>query len=88
MISNDRHEEALQVMTEFHGEGNRDSPIVQLTYKEMIEEIATEGSDKRWWDYRDLFNSRNAWWRMVCVIGMAFFGQVRFLFLPSALSTY
>jgi hypothetical protein len=41
----------------------------------MIEEIATEGSDKRWWDYRDLFNSKNAWWRNICVIGMALFSQ-------------
>ena len=75
LISNDRHEEALRVMAEFHGEGDRNSPIVQLTYKEMVQEIATKGSDKRWWDYRDLFNSRNSWWRMCCVIGMAFFGQ-------------
>ncbi|KAL7270835.1 hypothetical protein RUND412_006444 [Rhizina undulata] len=75
LISNDRHEEALKVMTEYHGEGDRDSPIVQLSYKEMVDGIATEGSDKRWWDYRDLFNSRAAGWRMVCVIGMAFFGQ-------------
>ena len=77
MISNDRHEEALVIMTEYYGEGDRDHPIVQLSYKQMAAEIATAGSDKRWWDYRDLFNSRNSWWRMVCVIGMAFFGQVR-----------
>ncbi|CAZ80212.1 unnamed protein product [Tuber melanosporum] len=75
LISNGRHEEALKVMTEFHGEGNRESPIVQLTHNEMVREIATQGSDKRWWDYRDLFNSRNSWWRMCCVMGMAFFGQ-------------
>lgn len=75
LVSNDRHEEAIQVMAKYHGEGNRNSPIVLLSYREMIEEIATEGSDKRWWDYKDLFNSREAWWRMSCVIGMAFFGQ-------------
>ena len=63
-------------MAKYHGEGNRNSPIVLLTYREMIEEIVTEGSDKRWWDYSDLFNSRTAWWRMSCVMGMGFFGQV------------
>lgn len=62
-------------MAKYHGEGNRNSPIVLLTYREMIEEIATEGSDKRWWDYSDLFNTKDAWWRMACVMGMGFFGQ-------------
>lgn len=62
-------------MTKYHGEGDRNSPIVLLTYREMIEEIATEGSDKRWWDYKDLVNTRAAWWRLGCVAGMAFFGQ-------------
>lgn len=76
LVSNDRHEEAIRVLTKYHGEGNRNSPIVLLTYREMIEEIATEGSDKRWWDYTELFNSKSAWWRMSCVIGMAFFSQV------------
>ena len=52
LIANDRHEEALDIMARFHGEGSRDSPIVQLEYKEMVEDISVTGSDKRWWDYR------------------------------------
>lgn len=75
LVSNDRHAEAINVMTKYHGEGDRNSPIVLLTYREMIEEITTEGSDKRWWDYASLFNSKIAWWRMACVAGMGFFGQ-------------
>jgi MFS family permease len=51
LIANDRHEEALDIMARFHGEGSRDSPIVQLEYKEMVEDISVTGSDKRWWDY-------------------------------------
>ena len=76
LISNDRHEEAICVLAKYHGEGHRTSPIVLLSYREMIEEIATEGSDKRWWDYASLFNSKNAWWRNCCVMGMGLFGQV------------
>ncbi|RPB03387.1 hypothetical protein L873DRAFT_1761251 [Choiromyces venosus 120613-1] len=75
LVSNDRNEEAIQVLTIYHGDGNRKSPIVLLSYKEMLEEIVLSGSDKRWWDYSELFNSTNARWRMVCVAGMAFFGQ-------------
>jgi len=75
LIANDRHEEALDTMARFHGEGNRDSPIVKLEYKEMVEDISVTGSDKRWWDYRELFNSREARYRTMLVVCMAFFGQ-------------
>lgn len=52
LIANDRHEEALDTMAKYHGEGSRHSPIVVLEYKEMVEDISVTGSDKRWWDYR------------------------------------
>lgn len=51
LIANDRHEEALDTMAKYHGEGSRESPIVKLEYKEMVEDISVTGSDKRWWDY-------------------------------------
>ncbi|KAF2856754.1 MFS lactose permease-like protein [Plenodomus tracheiphilus IPT5] len=75
LIANDRHEEALDTMAKFHGEGNRDSPIVKLEYKEMVEDISTTGSDKRWWDYSELFNTREARYRTMLILAMAFFGQ-------------
>lgn len=75
LIANDRHEEALNIMARYHGEGSRDSPIVQLEYKEMVEDISVTGSDKRWWDYRELFNSREQRYRTMLVVSMGFFGQ-------------
>ncbi|KAF2756395.1 general substrate transporter [Pseudovirgaria hyperparasitica] len=75
LIANDRHEEALDVMARFHGEGCRDSPIVQLEYKEMVEDISVTGADKRWWDYRELFDSRETRYRTLLVAAMAVFGQ-------------
>lgn len=75
-MSNNRQEEAIQVMAEYYGEGDRESPLVQLSYREMSQEIETEGSDKHWWDYRGLVNSKSSGWRMLCVVGMAFAGQV------------
>lgn len=75
LIANDRHEEALDVMAKYHGEGNRDSPIVQLEYKEMVEDISVTGSDKRWWDYRELFNSHETRYRTGLALAMGFFGQ-------------
>ncbi|KAF2795406.1 general substrate transporter [Melanomma pulvis-pyrius CBS 109.77] len=75
LIANDRHEEALNIMARYHGEGSRESPIVQLEYKEMVEDISVTGSDKRWWDYRELFNSREQLYRTMLVVSMGFFGQ-------------
>jgi MFS family permease len=62
-------------LAKYHGEGDPNNPIVQLEMREMAEEISLEGSDKRWWDYSDLFYSREALWRQSCVIGMALFSQ-------------
>lgn len=75
LMANDRHEEALEVMAKYHGEGDRNSPIVQLEYKEMMEDISTTGSDKRWWDYRELFNSPEVRYRSMIVVAVAFISQ-------------
>ncbi|KAH8747574.1 hypothetical protein BGZ57DRAFT_1019822 [Hyaloscypha finlandica] len=75
LMANDSTEEALDVMVKYHGEGDRKSPIVQLEYEEMRIDISKTGSDKRWWDYRELFNSREVRYRTMLVVFMAFFGQ-------------
>ncbi|KAF3168987.1 hypothetical protein TWF225_011481 [Orbilia oligospora] len=75
LFANGRPAEARSVLAKYHGEGNRDSPVVILEMYEMMEEIEMSGADKRWWDYRDLFRTKNAWWRMACVLGMGIFGQ-------------
>jgi len=75
LIANDRNEEALEVMGKYHGEGDKNSAIVQLEYNEMLADIKITGSDKRWWDYRELFNTRETRYRSMLVIAMAFFGQ-------------
>lgn len=75
LIANDRTEEALAVLTKYHGLGDRNNPFVELSYSEMKQEISTSGSDKRWWDYREMVNTRAARWRTTMVVSMAFFGQ-------------
>lgn len=75
LMANDRHEAALAVMAKYHGEGDPNSPIVQLEYREMQEDISKTGSDKRWWDYRELFNTAEVRYRTMLVVAMAFFGQ-------------
>lgn len=75
-MANDRYDEAIAVLAKYHGEGNANHPIVQLQMKEMGTQILTDASDKKWWDYRELWNSHSARRRLICVIGMAMFGQL------------
>lgn len=75
LMAHNRREDAERVLAELHGNGSSDHPDVRLQLAEMENQISKEGSDKRWWDYRELFDTRAARRRMICVIGMSWFGQ-------------
>ncbi|KAF8528705.1 putative MFS lactose permease [Gautieria morchelliformis] len=75
LVANSRDGEALAFLTRFHGNGDSQNPVVALEWAEFKEAIAIDGADKRWWDYSELFKSRNARWRSLTVIMMACFGQ-------------
>lgn len=76
LMAQDRVDEAIEVLATYHGEGDCDHPIVTLQVAEMRHQIAHDGKAKRWWDYRELFNSHSARRRFICVAGMACFGQI------------
>ncbi|KAK2740805.1 MFS monosaccharide transporter [Colletotrichum kahawae] len=76
LMANDKHEQAAKILATYHGEGSMDHPIVQLQLKEMAQQIRTDASDKKWWDYSELWNTHSARRRLICVLGMAIFGQV------------
>lgn len=52
---------------------------MRLEYREMVEDISNVGSDKRWWDYRELFNSREVRYRSMLVV---FMGMPSTLYTP------
>ena len=76
LMANDRHEEALEVLIKYHGDDDPDNALVKLSYSEMKEIISIEGSDKRWWDYTDLINTRASRWRLTIVVSMALFARM------------
>ncbi|OBT96818.1 hypothetical protein VE01_04067 [Pseudogymnoascus verrucosus] len=76
LMANDRYDEASAVLARYHGEGSATHPLVMLQLKEMQNQIGTQSSDKKWWDYRELFNTHSARRRLICVLGMATFGQL------------
>lgn len=70
-----RDDEALAFLTEYHGAGDRNDPVVVLEYAEFREQIEIDGTDKRWWDYRGLFMTSSQRWRSAMVIMMGVAGQ-------------
>ncbi|OBT41770.1 hypothetical protein VE00_07965 [Pseudogymnoascus sp. WSF 3629] len=75
LISHGRNESARAVLARYHGEGDPEHPIVKLQMAEMEYQISTTGSDKSWWDYRELWDTRSHRRRLVPVLTMAVFGQ-------------
>ncbi|KAF2134182.1 MFS lactose permease-like protein [Dothidotthia symphoricarpi CBS 119687] len=75
LISKDRREEAIAIMAKYHGDGDENSPIVQLQIREIFEDFAVTRNDNPWWDFKELFHTRAARYRLFMVICMAFFGQ-------------
>ncbi|EJD53532.1 putative MFS lactose permease [Auricularia subglabra TFB-10046 SS5] len=70
-----REEEARAFLVRFHGAGDPNSPYITLQVQEFIDSIKLDGSDKRWWDFRELVSTKNARWRFLMVAFMAVFGQ-------------
>ncbi|CZR59914.1 probable lactose permease [Phialocephala subalpina] len=75
LIAHDRREEALAIFAKYHGDGDENSPLVQLQYHEIIELLQQTRDENPWWDFRELVNTRGARYRLYMVIGMSFFGQ-------------
>ncbi|KAL3463526.1 general substrate transporter [Aspergillus heterothallicus] len=76
LMAHDRADDAAKVLAKYHGDNDPNHPLVILQMKEMRQSIATDGSDKAWWDYRELYTGHSARRRLICVIGMACFGQI------------
>lgn len=80
-------------LVKFHGNDNEESLYVKLQMREFEEELELDGADKRWWDYRCLFDSRPSLYRvLLCAVPVPVFSQwtgqggVSY-FLPAMLST-
>lgn len=82
-----------ETLIKYHGNDNPESLYVRLEMHEFAEELELDGADKRWWDYRSLFNSRAALYRAIlCAVAVSAFSQLTgqsgvSYFLPAMLST-
>ncbi|KAJ7215631.1 general substrate transporter [Mycena rebaudengoi] len=88
LLSVGRKDEALHILARYHGNDDVNSPLVLLEWKEFEESIKLNASDKRWWDYSELVNTRNARYRTFMMLLMAFFGQLLRFSLSSSASYF
>ena len=75
LIAHGREAEARVIFARYHADGDKNAPLVQLQIDEINEQMTHYRDDNPWWDYRELFNTRAARYRLSMVICMAFFGQ-------------
>lgn len=75
LIANDRYEEARKLLVRYHACGHENSPLVTLEMAEMRASIRQEASDKRWYDYSELINSRSNRYRTFLNISIAVIGK-------------
>jgi len=92
LFSHGKTEEARRILIKYHGEGNPESEYVRLQMREFEEEISMNSSDKRFWDYRELFNTHAHRWRVFNMLIVSISGQwagngVVSYYLPAMLST-
>lgn len=75
LIMKDRREEAVAVLAKYHGDGNPQAPIVELQIREIVADMSVTRNDNPWWDFKELFHTGAARYRLYMVILMSFFGQ-------------
>jgi len=75
LIMKDRRDEAVTVLAKYHGEGNPQAPIVELQVREIVADMSVTRNDNPWWDFKELFHTGAARYRLYMVILMSFFGQ-------------
>lgn len=83
-LTNGRTEEAKRSLTKYHGEGDQDNRFVKLQMQEFHDVLEQDGTDKRWWDFRGLFNTREPRYRTLCLSMMSNFD----LWIGNAVTSY
>jgi hypothetical protein len=76
LMSKGQDERAIEILTKYHGNGNRNARLVLLEIEEIRENLAIDvayGNNP--WDWRPLFATHNTRWRTLQAMMMGLFGQ-------------
>ena len=75
LMANGKEDQAFEFLVKYHGNGDPNAALVQLEMQEWKEQISQHGPDKKWWDYRPLFDTPNHRWRALQIVMIAMFSQ-------------
>jgi sugar porter (SP) family MFS transporter len=76
LMSKGDDEKAFEILTKYHGDGNRNARLVLLEIEEIRENLRQDQLyGKSPWDWRPLFATNNTRWRTLQAIMMGIFGQ-------------
>lgn len=77
LYARDRKDEAIDIIARYHSAtGDRNSPLVKLQVLEIEEGISVDGADRRFWDFRALFNSPSNRYRFGLCAMISCWGQL------------
>ena len=75
MISKDRHEDALQVLSKWHANGNEQDLTVQFEFREIRETLRLEKEAHSTSSYMDFFRTKGNRWRLMIIISIGVISQ-------------
>ncbi|GFF48396.1 lactose permease [Aspergillus udagawae] len=75
LINKERHEEALAILTEYHGGGDVLNTVVQFEYREIKETIRLEKEAGSKSSYIDFFRTKGNLWRLAIIVSLGIISQ-------------
>jgi len=75
LISKDKPEQALAVLTKHHGGGDVNNATVQFQYREIKETIQADSTIKKQSRYVDFFKTKGNRWRLAIIISLGVISQ-------------
>lgn len=75
LISKERHDEALAILTTYHANGNANHPTVQFEYAEIKETIRLEFQYAKSSRYIDFLKTRGNRYRLLLIASLGLFSQ-------------
>lgn len=75
LLSKDREEEALDMLSYYHGSGNRNNATVQFEFREIRETMRMEKMAAKSTGYADFLRTKGNRWRLAILISLGVISQ-------------
>ncbi|CAN6598810.1 hexose transporter Hxt13p [Trichomonascus vanleenenianus] len=65
-VATDQPEKALDILVKYHGNGDRNDPVVDIEFEEIVQTLALEKTSNNV-SLKSVFRTRGNWWRLFCL---------------------